>query len=92
MIKHLKIKIYGRVQGVSFRYYTAEKAKQLGVKGWVRNEDDGTVCIEAEGEKAVLEQFLSWCRKGSRWAKVDRLEQEWSDNLNNFDDFTIKYY
>jgi acylphosphatase len=91
MNKHIKIKIFGMVQGVSFRYYTIEEAKRLGVRGWVKNEDDGSVSIEAEGEKEVLEEFLSWCLKGPRWAKVKKVEHEYSDKLNNFKEFTIEY-
>lgn len=71
MAKHLNIRISGEVQGVSFRVNAIETAKDLGVTGFVRNDRDGTVYIEAEGiEEAILE-FVLWCQKGPPAAKVE---------------------
>ena len=64
----------GRVQGVAFRYYTREKAEQLGIAGWVRNLHDGRVEVWIEGEPGALEAMSSWLRQGPRGARVDRLE------------------
>lgn len=69
----LRIKVTGRVQGVFFRATTKEKADELGVKGWVRNEPDGSVLIEAEGEEDRLSEFKEWCIKGPAAARVDRV-------------------
>lgn len=78
--KKLIAKIYGRVQGVGFRYAAAEEAACLRIALLVaRNEPDGSVYIEAEGEGASLEKFLAWCRRGPRSAKVERLEHEFMD-------------
>lgn len=74
MKKHLNIKIYGLVQGVFFRVTAMEHADKLGIKGFVRNEDDDTVYIEAEGEKTDLDKFIIWCRQGPTYAKVDKVE------------------
>ena len=74
--KHLNVKIFGRVQGVSFRWQTQKKAKSFGFAGFVRNEPDGTVYIEAEGEDAQVTKFLDWCRKGPLFAKVENVEFE----------------
>jgi len=90
MRKHLNIKIYGRVQGVLFRYSAKQKAKESGIKGFVRNELDGTVYIEAEGEEENLKQFLDWCHKGPFFASVKKVEVKESD-IKNFDDFVILY-
>lgn len=74
MPKTYEIKVYGRVQGVNFRRSSAWRAKLLGVVGFVRNEPDGSVFIEAEGDEATLQKFLSWCRRGSFLARVDRID------------------
>ena len=68
------IKVHGKVQNVGFRYYTIKTALQFNISGFVKNEPDGTVYIEAEGEKADLETFADWCRRGPQWARVDRLD------------------
>ena len=49
---------YGRVQGVGFRYYAVNKANQLGLTGWVRNLPDGTVEMEVQGEKPLIDQLI----------------------------------
>jgi len=74
MQKHLIIKVSGKVQGVFYRASTKEVADQLGLKGLVRNEHDGSVYIEAEGDESVLARFTDWCKQGPRLAKVDQVE------------------
>lgn len=86
-MKHLNIKIFGFVQGVFFRFSAQEKAKILGINGFVRNESDGTVYIEAEGEEDDLRQFLNWCHKGPSGARVEKVESEFSSKIKNFADF-----
>lgn len=68
--------IHGRVQGVSFRWYTRRQASSLGVSGWVRNLDDGTVEVLARGSASALDDFAERLSNGPRWARVDRLEEE----------------
>lgn len=72
--KHLNIRVHGRVQGVFFRAHAAEMADELGLAGFVRNEPDGTVYAEVEGETASVEQFLAWCRQGSPDATVEQVQ------------------
>ncbi len=74
MKKALTIRVYGRVQGVFFRLAAQEKAIQLGLAGVARNEPDGSVLIEAEGEEAALTSFTDWCRGGSDQSWVRSLE------------------
>ena len=74
MEKHLNIKISGLVQGVFFRVSVKEEAEKLGIKVSARNETDGSVCIEAEGEEESLEKFVKWCHVGPPLAKVDKVE------------------
>ena len=73
-MQHLIIKVTGKVQGVFFRDSTRSKARELGIRGFVRNEQDGSVYIEAEGGEDVLNKFTDWCRKGPELARVDSLE------------------
>ncbi len=68
--KSIQINIAGRVQNVGFRYHTQEKAKQLGINGFVQNQANGNVYIEAEAAENILTQFATWCKKGPDWAKV----------------------
>ena len=59
-----KVRVKGRVQGVGFRWSAAREAARLGITGYVRNDEDGSVYIEAEGTEDRLNAFLEWCRKG----------------------------
>jgi len=89
MLKHLNIKIFGRVQGVFFRHSAKQKAEELNIKGFVRNEPDGTVYIEAEGEEENLKQFLDWCHQGPILASVKKVEFEFKSEIKNFSEFVI---
>jgi len=77
--KRLTAKIYGRVQGVGFRYAAHEKGKSLDLKVVARNEPDGSVYVEAEGKEENLKKLLEWCHKGPWSAKVERAEGKFSD-------------
>ena len=70
MLKNLKMEISGDVQGVGFRDAAYWTARKLYVAGFVMNEPDGSVYIEAEAEEDILKTFLAWCRKGPITAKV----------------------
>src|SRR5207244_12904415 len=63
--------VRGDVQGVGFRYFVQRKAQQLGLRGWVRNNDDGTVELVAEGGRGELEQLKRALEEGPRLARVD---------------------
>jgi len=73
-VRHLNIRVTGRVQGVFFRASTQEVADSLGLKGFVRNEKDQSVYIEVEGKQAELDLFVAWCRKGPSRAVVNNVE------------------
>jgi len=89
MLQRLDVKVRGLVQGVFFRYAAKEKARQLGIKGWVKNLPDSSVQISAEGESEDLKKFLDWCRKGPSGARVEKVEYEFNNNFEGFDDFEI---
>ncbi len=69
----VQLRIVGRVQGVGFRYSTQERAVSLGVCGRVRNETDGSVHVQAEGDPDRLAAFVAWCDSGPSSAQVDRV-------------------
>ena len=73
-MKRIRIIITGKVQGVFFRESVRKLAEELGVAGYVRNEDDGSVTIEAEGGKIALIQLVEWCKDGPREAIVEEVE------------------
>lgn len=70
MTRAVDVTVTGRVQGVSFRYYTVEQARRLGVTGWVRNEPDESVALHAEGPAEAVDALLEWCRTGPTLARV----------------------
>ena len=73
----IKAWVYGRVQGVGFRYSTQAQAQQLGLTGYARNLDDGSVEVLACGDNAQLEHLLAWLKAGGpRSARVDRVLTE----------------
>ena len=90
-LKRVHLKIAGRVQGVSFRWYTQKKATQLGVTGWVKNLADGRVELEAEGDNQQLEQLVNWCQHGPELARVDGVEVKWEDASGSNNDFVISF-
>ena len=68
--------VEGRVQGVGYRWFVRESARRLGIAGWARNRDDGSVEIEAEGGAQALEAFVAELRTGNPLARVDRLSSK----------------
>jgi acylphosphatase len=74
MKNHKTITVYGRVQGVGFRYFTKMKADSLGINGFVKNQPDGSVYIEAEGDSDVMNEFIALCRKGPALARVIKMD------------------
>jgi acylphosphatase len=69
--------VHGRVQGVGFRATTEYEAKKLGLGGWVRNRADGTVEVDAQGDRPHLETFLAFLQRGPLGAHVDAVDSEW---------------
>ena len=70
----VRVVIEGRVQGVGFRYFTRRLARELGVRGWVRNLTDGRVEALAAAEPETLERFVQRLRAGPRGGRVERLD------------------
>ena len=84
--------VYGRVQGVYFRYFVRNVARDLGLKGYVRNLASGdAVEIKAEGQKPQLDTLLEQLKTGPPGAWVNRVEIDWSGYTGQFDNFSIRY-
>lgn len=88
--ERLSVRITGRVQGVGFRNFTQMRARQLGLTGWVRNESDGSVRLEAEGPRGALEELLEAIQEGPRMAFVEDIDAEWSGGEDEFDVFRVR--
>ncbi len=88
MTKHLNITVKGKVQGVFYRKATKAVADQLGVRGFVKNEPNGDVYIEAEADSATMEMFLDWCNEGPEDAVVNAVETH-EGELKNYRNFEL---
>ena len=91
MTQRVHVIVRGRVQGVYFRASTRDRARRLGLSGWVRNCSDGSVELLVEGEKATLEQLVTWCHRGPPGAVVTDLNVEWQEATEEFVGFEVKY-
>ena len=87
-MKHINIKVTGKVQGVFFRASTKAVADQMGVKGLVKNEKDGSVYVEAEATEAILEMFVDWCNEGPDKAKVENVDVS-EGEIKNYRNFEV---
>ena len=74
--KAVQVRVTGRVQGVGFRDWTAREARQLGLKGWVRNENDGSVAALIVGTEEVVDAMIERLRKGPGSAAVAGVNAE----------------
>lgn len=91
MRKRVTLSVFGRVQGVFYRSNVLEKAKELNLIGFVKNEPNSCVKILAEGEEENLEKLIEWAKIGPTLAKVDKIEVKWDKEQGEFDDFEIVY-
>ncbi len=87
-MKHINIKVTGKVQGVFFRASTKAVADQMGIKGLVKNEKDGSVYIEAEGDETILSMFLEWCNEGPDKSVVENVAVE-DGEVKNYRNFEV---
>lgn len=88
----VSVEVYGRVQGVGYRYFVQSQARRLGISGWVRNRRDGSVELEAEGTLAALEQFLQAIRRGPTAAQVERVHSVWGPYTGQYDGFEVRLW
>ena len=90
-LKALHAFIYGRVQGVGYRAFTKKTARELNLRGFVKNLSDGSVEVYAEGEENKLKRFLEYLYEGPYFAKVEKIEYEFLEPRGSYEDFIIAY-
>ena len=83
------ILISGSVQGIGFRYFVKSNARRFGLKGWVKNTDDGKVEALVQGEKEAIEKLIRLCEKGPFLAEVKSVQVEWEEETEQFEDFKV---
>ncbi len=89
MIIHKRLKITGEVQGVFYRATAVQQAKDLNLRGWIRNDEDGSVVAIVQGDEEKVNAFIEWCRHGPPMAKVNHVYEEECE-IENFKGFDIK--
>jgi acylphosphatase len=82
-------RVRGRVQGVGFRYFVEHSAQALGIRGWVRNVDDGSVEVYAAGTAAQLSDLAGLLRQGPRWAEVRGVDEN-EAAVENHSGFSVR--
>ena len=82
-----RVIISGEVQGIGFRFHTRIKARNLGLKGWVRNLDSGEVEAVFEGEEDKIKEIIEWCKKGPTFARVENVKVEFENYTGEFESF-----
>ncbi len=83
--------VSGRVQGVSFRWYTQRQAQELKLTGWVRNLWDGRVEAIFEGPEKAVRAAVAWCHTGASPARVDKVEVNYEEPTGDFNRFRITW-
>ena len=84
-----EVTVTGMVQGVFFRAETRDRARSLGLSGWVTNASDGTVRAAFEGDEERVKSMVDWCGRGPSGAHVDDVQVDWTDPEGE-QDFTIR--
>lgn len=84
-----RVLIIGRVQGVKFRAYTRDRAREAGVLGWVKNLSDGRVEAVFEGTRPAVQRLISWCYSGPMQATVEKVEVQWEEPTGTEGGFQI---
>jgi acylphosphatase len=86
----LSARVFGVVQGVGFRFWTMGKAEELGLTGEVRNVDDGSVALIAEGPESQVRELLDWLNSDRTPGRVERVEDDISAAEGNFRSFRAR--
>lgn len=89
MLKRLHAAVQGRVQGVGFRYFVMERARELQIVGLVRNLRNGDVEVIAEGDEGPLEALLAALRNGPHMSHIDNVHAAWSFPKGEFTKFSV---
>jgi len=90
MVARARVVFRGRVQGVYFRAHCQEKAEELGLRGYVRNQRDGTVEAVLEGERVLIEECVEWNATRQPFASVERADVTWETPTGEFSTFEVR--
>jgi acylphosphatase len=88
-MKQIHIYISGNVQGVGYRYFVKGWARAFGVRGWVRNLEDGRVEGVFQGEKKRVEELIEKCREGPFLGEVETIDVNWEEG-EEFGEFGVR--
>lgn len=89
--QELHATVHGRVQGVGFRYFVVNKALSLGLHGYARNTDGGSVEVLAQGPRLTLERLLTLLWRGPSAANVDTVEVHWGEPSTHLSGFHVRF-
>lgn len=89
-MKRVRIRVFGNVQGVFYRHFAKRMARSLKLRGWCRNDGDGTVLLVVEGENEKVDKFVAWCYEGSPMAKVEHVETSEEAVTNEDNKFEVR--
>lgn len=87
----LRLSIHGVVQGVGFRWFVQRAANQMNLTGWARNEPDGSVTVEVEGDSGLVKAFIDEIKTGNRYAHVTRIDEQPVELKHELPPLVIKY-
>jgi len=92
-MRRVRFFVSGSVQGVCYRYYAARKARELGLKGFIRNIPNGKVEVLVEGEEEKVKEFMAFCKNNPGYSRVKSLDiiEEKESAGSDFDSFEIRY-
>ncbi|MBN1682267.1 acylphosphatase [Candidatus Bathyarchaeota archaeon] len=90
-MRRVHLIVYGHVQGVGYRNFAVNMAKKLEINGWIRNLQDGSVEVIAQGQTDKIDEFLSLCKIGPSKAKVNEIKQLDEYRFEDLNDFKISY-
>ena len=86
----VKITVIGKVSGLSFREKTRQKAEELSLTGWIKNNETKEVVIYAEGTMENLIALSNWCQIGSKNSEIDKVSIEWREKIEkDFIEFNV---
>ena len=91
MPKTAKLQILGQVQGVGLRYSLTRFAQKKGLKGWVRNEPDGSVCCCLQNNQAEVDELVKWLKNNKNKREIEKIDLVWIDEEAKYQDFMIIY-
>lgn len=89
-MRTVKLIITGDVQGVFYRHFAKKTAEKMGISGWTKNENDGTVTVVAQGSEEQIERYIQWTKEGSPMSKVEEVKVEEMEAQEGLLGFVIK--